>query len=224
MPTLSELTLGIFRDDAVSAGLAAAITPSTHPHPRARIRSWVRARLQAGALTPARIVATRGTPTAMAGVPAVFLYTLTEREPDRFTAEMAGTLNRGIELACHIVVPEDGIPIGAGLDDVLDAFAYVIERLVLLDSAVRGNALGAPPYQFFGGDGQSCELGGTSIELEDSGDRLLHHARIAFAVQYQDALETADELSDLELVAAEWDLAPPDAQLDAADDIEIEQE
>lgn len=210
-PTLSELTLGIFDDDPFE-GLAVELTPSAHPHARARIRDAAVGRLRAAALLPTRIRPMRALPTLIGDLPAVFVYTLNESDPEVYS-EGPLIYTRKLDLVVHAVSTEPVLPDGITLEDCLDAIAYVVELLLVND---RG------PDGALSNQASRCTPGSTSVQYEDEGDRLLIHAALTFRIEYQQ--EFAVPVEDaLELVAVDWDLGPPDEQIEAQDEIELDQ-
>lgn len=219
MPTLSELTLGIFKNDpAIFDALDAAIVLSEHPHPRARIRDWVVARLKAGALLPAKIQVNRETPTALREAPLVLVYMLTEDDVETFD-EAPLTFSRAMTLALQVIVPETAlIPTGVTMDEVGDAFAYAFEALLLCDINERG--------LYFGAQATDCVPLRTQYALQkDKTERLFLHARSEWRITYQ-TTPARPATNSLEVVHADWDLGPePDGVIiEAQDVVEIEQD
>lgn len=204
--SISSLTLGVFRDDPETA-LDAPLVEADHPHPRARIRMWIRDRLRAAALEPDRIRVTRAIPTPADDLPMVAIYTLTEQEPEEFQRNPL-TYQRPLDVALHVAVAEDQLPDGAALDDVLDAFADVFETVLLLD--VDGDGL------FFGRQAAGCDLGASEFIPEIAGARIILHSRLTLHVHYQRAVVRRAEPRLLS-VNARWDLGPPDNRIDAED-------
>lgn len=205
MPTISELTLGIFQDDPYTA-LDVALTLTDHPHARARIRDAAVKRLRAAALAPDRIVSSRPTPTAMADLPKVFVYTLNESDPDEFS-DGPVVVERKLELAVHLIIAEEELG-DISLEDALDGLAHVAEILLVNDTDDRRRALS--------GQASACVLGGTTIAFSDEGERTLIQAGITFRVAYKDefAVPVGDQL---EVVGVDWDLAGRDGVLEAQD-------
>lgn len=206
MASISQLTLGVFRDDPQTA-LDVALARLDHPHPRAGIRRWIRDRLRAAALQPARIRVTRAIPTPSDDLPGVFIYTLQENEPEEFSREPL-VYERPLEVAIHVAIAEDQLPPDTDLDDVLDAFADVFESVLLLDHNDRG--------QFFGEQAAACALGSSEFTPEPAGARVIMHSRLALRVTYQRPVVRAGGVK-LQIIHANWDLGPPDHRIDAED-------
>lgn len=211
MPTLSELTLGIFGNDPFAA-LQSELALTEHPQQRTRIRDAAVKRLRAAALLPSAIRAMRPTPTALGALPAVFVYTLQEAAPEPY-ADGPLVLTRRLTLAVYVVVADVGLPEGADLDDALDAIAYVVEAILCNDRNDRGA---------LSGQASRCSLGSTDIKHEDEGERLVGHLGLAFDVEYQQ--EFAVPVEDLlEQIDVDYDLAKPprDGVIEAQDSIRL---
>lgn len=207
MPPLSTLTLGVFRD-SVFAALQTGLTASDHPHPRARIRDWVAQRLRAGALAPGAIREDVVT-LDIEELPVVNVFSVGEAEPPA-PWEGPRELERVCQLVVDVGVAEKNLPGGLTLINVLDAFARVIELLLLND---RDAQLG-----LFGGLAHEIAGPATVIEVEEKGERLVFHARMEFRVTYPDELSVPVG-NALEVVGVQWDLAPKDGAIDAEDEI-----
>lgn len=206
MPTLAELTLEVFGEDPFAA-LAVEITPSTHPHPTAKLRHWVLSRLRIAAQDPARIVGSRATPTALSSVPIVLVYTLTEDAAEE-VAVGPDELQSDLELAVHTVIAEADLG-ELAIDDVLDAFDHVI-KVVLLNDRQGG---------VFGEQAHTCSLGARRIQFEVNGDRLLIHSQRTFDIRYSEELGVPVE-SVLEQVHVDYDIPPVTGDpLETADDV-----
>lgn len=209
--TISELTLGVFKDDPFAA-LDVAIPASDHPHPRTRIRMHILARLRAAAAQPARVLDTATIPTDLEDeLPLVLLYALREGVPTEFS-ESPRVLQRTAFVVVHAVAAERDLPTGVPLQDVLDAFARVVELLVLND---RG-----PDGTFFGEQAADCSLGETDIQSDSSGERVVIHARVSVRILYQDEVAVPAD-TKLQVVNVNWDLAPPDGRFEAQDRIAL---
>ena len=209
MSTLSELTLGVFSDDPYAA-LDAEIELSEHPHPRARIRHWVHQRLRAAAEIPAKVEMNRPTTMALRKAPCVLVYLLSEEAPverDQSDLRYEHTFTLGISS----LVTLNQIPEGATIDDVGDAFAHVFGAVLLNDRDDDG--------VFFGAQASACDQGRTVLDFEPDGERVLLHVLNEFAVSYQ-TTPGRPPLGPLELIHADWDLAPPDEQIEATDEID----
>lgn len=206
MTALSTLTLGIFKDDPY-ASLDVTLTITTHPHPRARIRDAAVKRLREAALLPANIRPHRALATMLHDLPAVFVYTLSEGDPEEYS-EGPLVLARALDLAVHVVVTQPPAD-GPSLEDALDAITRVVE-IVLGNDRDQHGALSA--------QAAVCRIGTTTIKYEHEGERLLVHAGLTFRVTYQD--EFGVPVGDaLEKIHVDWDLAPPDEQIEAEDEI-----
>lgn len=207
MPTLSQLTLGIFADDPYAA-LDVELVPSEHPHARARIRDAVVQRLRAAALLPDVIKPMRATPIALRNVPAIFVYTLQESEAEVY-AEGPLIVTRDMDLAVHIALSDAGLPEGVLLEDALDALAAVVEVVLCNDRS----HLGA-----LSGEAARCVIGATAISIDPDGERLLAQAGLTFRVSYQQDFAVPVEHA-LEQVHIDWDLSRPprDGVIDARD-------
>jgi hypothetical protein len=216
MATLSELTLGIFKNaDEMFDALHAELVLSDHPHPRARVRRWIVDRLKAAALLPAKIVSNRATPTALSDAPVVLVYLLGEEDPEPFNVSPL-TYSRPATLALHAIVPELDLPEGVDLDEVADAFAYVFESMLLCDIDSHG--------LYFGAQAADCVPRQTEFVLEDKGERVYLHARTEWRITYQ-TTPASPATDPLAVVHADWDVGPtPDEQLEAEDTVSIPQE
>ena len=205
MADLSTLTLGVFGNDPFAA-LEVELVAYDHPHPRARIRRWVRDRLRAAALEPNRIEVTRGSPTMLDEVPVVYVYTLQENPPELAQGAPPRNRRKG-DVAIHVIVAEDNLPADVGIDDSLDAFLRVCELVILNDYTARG---------MLGDLCEMVELGATTIQTEDDGERLFIHARLELLVTYPDEWSTPQS-GELARIHTDWDLGPPDGVIDARD-------
>lgn len=214
--SLSQLTLGIFKDEAtLYDALDAALVLSTHPHPRARVRKWIYDRLRAAALVPAKIILSPPTPQALKNIPAVFVYTLNEEDPSRFDVSPL-KYDRPLNLVLEAAIPQRDLPGGVSLDDVADAFAFAFEQMLLLDVDDKG--------LYFGKQVRSCEPGPTQHTLEASGELVFLSAITRWEVIYQ-STPTRPATNKLETVHADYDVGPgPDQQLEAEDIVDIEQD
>lgn len=211
---LSDLTLGIFADDPWAA-LDADLVLLDHPSTRARVADWIVQRLRAAALLPERIQFNRFTPTALREAPLVLVYGLREAEPEKF-AEAPLTYDRALTIALHVVLPERGIPDGQTFETIAAAFGYVFDQVLLLDIDSDG--------LFFGQQARDCQPGRVEYALETEGDEQFLAAISEYVVTYQQTPARPAE-TPLELVHADWDLGPePDEQIEAVDEVEIEQD
>lgn len=208
---LSDLTLGVFADDPFAA-LDATITPSTHPNPRARLRHWITQRLKAAALLPDKVQMNRPTPNLLRSSPVVLVYLLSEEPPGEPFILEPRTYEHPFTLGVQTIVARAGLPDGVTIDDVNDAFAFACHSVLLCDRGSNG--------LFFGGEATKCEPGRTMFDLENDGERVYQGMLMEFEISYQTS-PGRPALGPLEVIHAEWDIAPTDGHIDAVDEVYV---
>jgi len=98
------------------------------------------------------------------------------------------------------------------VDDRLDALCEAIEIAVTRDDTLNGTC-------------EDIDLVETEMNFTAEGDAVIGAARMVWEAVWHEYLppDLSEELSNLNSIHAAWDIAPTDGQIDAADDITLEQ-
>lgn len=142
-------------------------------------------------------------------LPCILVYTRTE--PAEIDAESPRSYKRNLRIAVEILAKADD-----NLDNTLDDIAEQVESALFKDET-RGNR---------------CEdtiLTDSELELLPDGDTLIGACRITFETPYYKDAPAAGEENEtpvpFEGTNNEWDLGPePDDQMEAEDEVDLEQE
>ena len=201
---LEQLTHGLFSTTSISSHTQAVM--ADHPlHPRAAIRLAIVERLRAEMLAPERVLDSPPDPIGDEDVPVLCVYTI--EEPAEILDIAWRRLMRELQVAVHLITarrpeqPDDVL----GLE--LDMFAHLIETIVTAD-------------RYLGGLVHDLVLLRTDpLEIEP-GERTLAHLRLRFLVKYQTDVREIIE-PDANEVGVEWDLATPDGEIEARDEIQL---
>jgi hypothetical protein len=197
---LSDLTGGLFGGDAL--GLTSGGTLQAEaPHQRTLIRDHVVARLRGVALDGKRVEASRQIPVTDTELPKILVYTADEQS-EKWNQGAPTVLLR----VCDLVV-EVAAGVLRFLDDYSDAVANVIEQVLLSDPGQGGTAADTVlvrTEKFY--------------SQQESIDLVL--LRMTFQVTYQTQhFELVPD--DLTAIEAQMNFAPPDAQIDSTDVLEL---
>jgi hypothetical protein len=202
---LSALTGGLFGGNLSEATSGLL---QSQMHRRAAIRKHVTDSLRFESDAANRIYASRFIPLQAEEIadigPVILVYTLDDSVED-LVAHTPPVFRNILTVAVEIV----SSTVLTDQQDPLDAIAQAVEAIVLRDESQGGNA-------------QDTELSGSFFTLSDEGAYPVASLRLEFAVEYHtDAADlVGDELGKINI---KWDLAPPDSEIEAEDDVVYEE-
>lgn len=174
-------------------------------HPLKLIRAELKARLLNRTAMGANLTTNRSNPVWKKELPAGVIYT---RRVDREREAHSPLVYKCTALVAIEVftVPAGEIPVDAKVDDLVEQ----IEDLLVPDLALGGLA-----------DVRS-DQGHTEYATADEGHQIDGSARLNFElIYYQEFPEEPGPVQDFETLKATWDLAPPDGDLEAEDEIAL---
>lgn len=138
-----------------------------------------------------RVYPSRRLPLRRLELPAIAVYTTTDTVSDGSAATAPRELQRQLSLVveCCVSATQD-----EAIDDLLDDIAEEVEA-----------ALHADPY--FGDTCSDSVLADTSIDLDDSGDRLVGVVQLTYTVTYYQLAPAAPELVDWRVAEIDYSLS-----------------
>ncbi len=175
-------------------------------HQRTVIRDKAKALLLGKTLAGAHVYCSRVKPFSHRKLPAIGIYFNGGQADDggRNPRRYVRTEDLVVEIVAAELADER-------VDELLDGLAEQVENIFLADETLDDTAW-------------DCVLSDTDLRPTRAGDREFGSARIIFRVTYE-TVPPEGLSNDLDVVAADWDLGPvPDGQLEAQDQINLEEE